>query len=221
MEYKHQVSKRVRRIKIQLLPSGEVYVITPPNTPITAIETCIADYYDWIKQAQKKQITKTILHNTNFIYIFGSKYKLIINNNSKNPSFTKLGFWIKNSEIIYNSITGTDSRPSSSQINQFLKSTAESYLIPRVSQLAVTMNLCYNRVSLKQQRSRWGSCSNSGNLNFNWRLVHFEPKVIDYVIIHELAHLVHQNHSQNFWRLVAQFDPQYNQHRKVLNQYYW
>jgi len=71
------------------------------------------------------------------------------------------------------------------------------------------MNTTYQNVTLKEQKTRWGSCSSKGNLNFNWRLVHFEPPIIDYVIVHELAHRTHMNHSADFWSLVATFDPEY------------
>ena len=73
------------------------------------------------------------------------------------------------------------------------------------------------RICIKKISSRWGSCSSVGNLNFNYKLVHYSPEVIDYVLIHELAHLVHLNHSDKFWALVAKYDGQYKKHRLMLN----
>ena len=74
------------------------------------------------------------------------------------------------------------------------------------------MQTSYNKITLRRQKTRWGSCSSKKNLNFNWQLVYFEPKIIDYVIIHELAHLTHMNHSKNFWQLVEKYDPEYKKH---------
>lgn len=217
MQYTHNVSTRARRVRLHLSPDGGVCVTTPPHTPKWLIDKFVADHHDWIQTAQNNQKKKNKLQTDTNIYLFGAKYSLVVTSESSDAP----GFTINGSQIEFVPIVATQKAPTTTQLHRFLKSTAESYLIPRTTQLAETMQLCYKRISLKQQLSRWGSCSSQGNLNFNWRLVHFAPPVIDYVIIHELAHLVHQNHSSSFWQLVAQFDPQYKLHRKTLNRHYW
>jgi predicted metal-dependent hydrolase len=72
------------------------------------------------------------------------------------------------------------------------------------------------RISVRDQRSRWGSCSKKGNLNFNYRIVLLPPKVADYIIVHELCHLGEFNHSKRFWGLVAKAVPDYKQLKKEL-----
>jgi len=74
----------------------------------------------------------------------------------------------------------------------------------------------YKRVFIKNQKSCWGSCSERGNLNFNYKLAFLPPHIADYVIIHELCHLAELNHSPRFWSLVAQTCPEYKQRRKEL-----
>ena len=74
----------------------------------------------------------------------------------------------------------------------------------------------YARVTIKEQKTRWGSCSRQGNLNFNWRLLLAPLPVLDYVLIHELAHLKEQNHAPRFWALVAQLCPEYRELRRWL-----
>jgi predicted metal-dependent hydrolase len=101
-------------------------------------------------------------------------------------------------------------------LNRFLKSTASHYIIPRTHQLAEKVGVSIGLISLKQQKTRWGSCSSRGNLNFNWRLVHYQPAIIDYVIVHELAHRLEMNHSAAFWKIVAKYDPEYAKHRGWL-----
>ena len=73
-------------------------------------------------------------------------------------------------------------------------------------------------MKITDARTRWGSCSTRGSLNFSWRLVMAPPAVIDYVILHELAHLKIHNHSSNFWSRVAQLVPDYREHKKWLEQ---
>jgi predicted metal-dependent hydrolase len=70
-------------------------------------------------------------------------------------------------------------------------------------------NFAYQRVSIRNQKTRWGSCSSKGNLNFSYRILFLEPEAQDYLIVHELCHLKEFNHSQRFWDLVAQQSPNY------------
>lgn len=74
----------------------------------------------------------------------------------------------------------------------------------------------YNKIHIKDQKSRWGSCSGKGNLNFNWRLIMAPEAVLDYVVIHELCHLIHMNHSPEFWKLVERMCPAYKEQKRWL-----
>jgi predicted metal-dependent hydrolase len=124
-------------------------------------------------------------------------------------------FVSKNSVTIF----GKQRHKPDKNLDTFLKNTAKHYLIPRANRLAKEMGVGFNKITLRQQQTRWGSCSSKGNLSFNWRLVHFEPAIIDYVIIHELAHLKHPNHSADFWQLVKKHDPEYQLHRGWLKRH--
>ena len=93
---------------------------------------------------------------------------------------------------------------------------AQTAFRARLEQLIKPYGFVYGRVSVKGQKSRWGSCSRQGNLNFNWRLLLAPPAVLDYVVIHELCHLKEMNHSARFWQLVARTCPDYATHRRWL-----
>ncbi len=96
------------------------------------------------------------------------------------------------------------------------KVAARALVLERLEHFKTIYPYPYNRVSIKNQVSRWGSCSEKGNLNFNYRIVHLPPHLADYVIVHELCHLWEFNHSQKFWDLVAVAVPDYKAHREEL-----
>ncbi len=97
---------------------------------------------------------------------------------------------------------------------------AKSIILARVKHWAGILDVKYNRVAVKDQRTLWGSCSGRKNLNFNWRLAAAPPEALDYVVIHELCHLREMNHSGKFWALVSLTCPDYAARRKWLKENY-
>jgi predicted metal-dependent hydrolase len=94
---------------------------------------------------------------------------------------------------------------------QLYKEEASNYLIERSKSLSEELRLKPNQIKIQTAQTRWGSCSSLGVINLNWKLMMFSPSLIDYVIIHELCHLKHMNHSQDFWSLVNSFYPHYEE----------
>ena len=88
----------------------------------------------------------------------------------------------------------------------------------RVQYYSLKMDVTYNRVSVRNQKTRWGSCSSKGNLNFNYRLFYLPEELLDYVVVHELAHRLHMNHSKDFWQEVERYFPDYKECRKQLKE---
>lgn len=80
------------------------------------------------------------------------------------------------------------------------------------------MGVKYERIEIRNQRTKWGSCSTTGTLGLNWRLMMAPPEVVDYVVVHELAHLEVQSHSDEFWRLVGEHMPDYESRANWLNE---
>ncbi len=97
-----------------------------------------------------------------------------------------------------------------------LADAAVKTLPPRVAAIAAQLGVTYNRITVRNQSSRWGSCSGRKNLNFNCILMLCPEEVMDYVILHELCHLKEMNHSADFWSLVEQYDPSYRKKEKWL-----
>lgn len=89
----------------------------------------------------------------------------------------------------------------------------------RAAYYAGMMRVNYQKITIKDQKTRWGSCSAKGNLNFNWKLFLMPPEILDYVLVHELAHRIEMNHSDRFWKQVEKIIPDYKERRRWLKEY--
>lgn len=95
---------------------------------------------------------------------------------------------------------------------------AKRIFLERTAYFAKWMGVDYGRITIREQKTRWGSCSSKGNLNFNWKLVLLAPELLDYVVVHELAHRREMNHSKNFWKIVEAELPDYRERRRRLKE---
>ena len=98
------------------------------------------------------------------------------------------------------------------------RQAAKDYIPKRVDYYASEIGVSYERIRIAEQKTRWGSCSSKGTLSFNWKLMLAPPKVLDYVVVHELCHIKEMNHSPRFWKLVEEIMPDYKEDRKWLKE---
>ncbi len=96
------------------------------------------------------------------------------------------------------------------------KTRAETLVRERIEHWNKIYHFTYNKITIRNQRSRWGSCSKKGNLNFNYKIALLSPVLVDYIVVHELCHLGEFNHSRKFWDLVGQTIPDYALRRAEL-----
>ena len=103
---------------------------------------------------------------------------------------------------------------------KYYRNLAREVLGARTGYYARKMGVTYGRISIREQKTRWGSCSGKGNLNFNWKLSLVPDEILDYVVVHELAHRKEMNHSNAFWNVVEKYMPDYKERRKKLREYH-
>jgi predicted metal-dependent hydrolase len=101
-------------------------------------------------------------------------------------------------------------------LEQWYRRQAAEFIGRKADKLSSRLGLTYNRLIIRGQKTRWGSCSQKGNLSFNWNLMIAPEPVIDYVIIHELIHIQEMNHTKRFWKLVDKHCPRWREHKKWL-----
>lgn len=218
-QYIHRTHPRARHIKIRVQPPDQVIVVTPRWIKPADITRFLSQQEAWVQMQLEKVSKYTFGETTDTVTVFGKIYQKCISYQANRPS----GVNIESNQLFINplvdpNLTSASKLDSSirTQLHSFLKRTASQYIIPRTQALSEQMSLTYRQLTLRAQKTRWGSCSSQKNVNFNWRLVHCPTEIIDYVIIHELAHLKHMNHSTQFWQLVTQHNPAHREHRGWL-----
>ncbi|MBU1557770.1 M48 family metallopeptidase [Patescibacteria group bacterium] len=124
--------------------------------------------------------------------------------------------WLLKKINFFNQIK--DSYISKLTKEDYLKNKEKAFLVisERVEFLNRVYNFKFNKISIKNQKTRWGSCSRRGNLNFNYKILFLPDNLRDYIIVHELCHLGEFNHSRNFWNLVAQTFPNFKEIKNEL-----
>lgn len=126
---------------------------------------------------------------------------------------------IKQKKLQYRKREVNAAIPPVQQLSDEQKNAIIKKFDDKVRYFAQIMGLTYGRITIRNQKTRWGSCSSKGNLNFNYKLYFFKEELMDYVIIHELAHRRYMNHSEFFWAEVSKYCPEYKRLRNELKRY--
>ena len=205
---------RTRRKTVGLVveSDGTLTIRAPRWADDDVIGRVISDKRGWIEKKQDEVRTRRRLNPPRtyqsgelFPYL-GGEYALEIVPGNKR---------LKLQDGVFQLGRGNQDRAKSA-FQAWYRRQAKLYIPSRVSRFADTLSLSYNSVKINGAKKRWGSCSSRGNLNFTWRLMMAPTEMIDYVIVHELYHLTHPNHSRAFWGCVGSVVPDYKQKRRWL-----
>lgn len=210
-----------RSMRLRVLTGGILRISCGLRTPQTVISRFVQESASFIEKQlqhlnslQEKFPPKQYLPGETFPFL-GVDKQLRIEAASGRPKAA-----IERDALV---IRGGQTTPKDRRdlIQKFYRSCGKTYLTSRVGFFSDQMGLKPNKLSFRSQSSRWGSCSSTGNISLNWRLMAAPAAVLDYVVIHELAHLRHYNHSPAFWALVAEFSPHFKPLKQWLSQNQW
>ena len=205
--YKLRYSKKARYVRLQISRSSGLELILPRGYDLIDAEKFLLKKSGWIKKH-----LHSVNHTAKKYKFLGNEIKLI----QEFEFFTKKHkINLINGELKITSPAGSKADPGKIYL-AWLKHCAKEYLAPHAFKLARENKFKVNKISVRGQKTRWGSCSTNGNLSFNFMLMEYRREVIDYVIFHELCHLKELNHSKNFWSLVERLCPDYKLFRKEL-----
>jgi predicted metal-dependent hydrolase len=191
---------------------GTLVVRAPVGATRRQIMDIVKKHQDWIdkkqgevKLRQEEAISPVFAEGQEFWYL-GKLYPLAIIENASSPLTLQKEFVLAKEYLPHAQVV----------FEAWYKIEARRFLMERVKKFAGEHGLTYTVIRINSARTRWGSCSSKGSLNFSWRLMMAPPVVIDYVVVHELAHLKQLNHSKAFWAEVQKMMPTYQQHRSWL-----
>ena len=203
-------SKR-KTLSLSINENADLVVRAPHRASYDEIQKFISEKSVWIDN--KQRLIKARLednlnqHSSDKCLYLGSLYPLKIDNNSIEPiSFNGQMF----------TITNVNRERISLSLKSWYKKRFIEVALPRLSYFSDKHNLKVNQVRVKEQKTLWGSCSSKNNINLNYLLIMAPMKVIDYVIVHELVHTIHKNHSAKFWQKVETIMPKYKETRYWL-----
>ncbi len=194
-------SARSSRLRVRVDPDGLVEVVAPERASERAIRSFVATNGAWIERVQARQLARSRasarlgLRDAASVRIYGDPLTIRVGAAS-GGSARRAGERIDAPAVEPDRAVG-----------RLLRREARRVLEERVAFHAERLGLAPGRLSVRDTRSRWGSCSRSGALSFSWRLVLAPAAVLDYVVVHELCHLRHHDHSPRFWAAVEAADP--------------
>jgi len=201
-------SKR-KTLSLTINENAELIIRAPKRLSIEKIQDFINEKENWINRKKRliENQIKDVTSNHNKLLYLGNLFPINVEQNASKELF------FTGEEFIANSI---EPDSLSLSIKKWYKNKFKEIALPRVAYFANKHNLMVNQVRIKNQKTMWGSCSSKNNINLNYLLLMAPMGVIDYVIVHELVHTIHRNHSADFWDSVESIMPEFQEHKRWL-----
>lgn len=224
--YTVRVSDRAKCVRLALSVDKGLEVVLPKNYDHLKIPELIHQKRDWIIRNQRKLDEREAFLQSQAPHELPDVIKLRSLDEEwqiiYNQTVTKFGSITisEQKEQFQLIISGnvTDTEACKTLLKQWLLRKAEKHLFSWLRRVSIQINLPYRTTTIRGQKTLWGSCSSDRNISLNYKLLFLETKVVEYVLIHELCHTIHMNHSAKFWNLVSKFEPNYKTLDESLKQ---
>jgi predicted metal-dependent hydrolase len=212
-----RASDRARRLTVRVFPGGQVEIVVPKGTRPQAVEHFVTRHRTWIdrKVVQYRPLKAESGDSMPAAIRFQASGQCWQVEYADAPGAPKI--MIDGERLL---VRGDLSRAPLVRhaLQRFTMRSAHSILLPWLHQLSAECGLGYVSAQIRRQRTRWGSCSRRGTISLNACLVFQSPEVVRYLLLHELAHTRHMNHSRRFWALVEHLEPGWRQFDAALSQ---
>ena len=209
-DYSLRVSRKAKYAKLQIKPYGGLEVVIPLRFPKKAVPGLVNRHAEWIlRQLQKQQerIPEPVLPNE--IYLAINTYRTEV----------VYGAHRQQDDALSNRllISDSDYQQAVNQLRKWIRQQAWELLPPMLERVSQMTGLSYRKVSIRSQKTRWGSCSSRGTISLNDQLLFVSRDNAEYLMIHELCHTQHMNHSVKFWQMVEHHCSDFRYHEAALN----
>ncbi|MDD3998838.1 MAG: DUF45 domain-containing protein, partial [Candidatus Shapirobacteria bacterium] len=189
--------KRVQTMRLRIIEKNKIMISLPWLMPLIVVKKFLKDNEKWILGQNEKMKKKKSLNKIKSISILGEVYEVELKKSLRDSLV------ILDKKIFINFSKKTEIKKI---IDKKMRVLASKLIKEKTRQLAKKYNLNYGNVGIKNQSSRFGSCSGRGSLNFNWQIILFPVDKFEHVILHELTHLTVKNHSRAFWEQLGKYD---------------
>jgi predicted metal-dependent hydrolase len=208
-------SAKASHVRIRIAPDGRLRASLPLYAPIFLVKRLIKTSRPQLRAMLAEQSSDMTFEHGMQI---GKSHTLIVRpSSSANTTVSRHGQQIVASVPTGKTMDDTEvARAIRDTVIEALRIEAKSYLTKRLAYLAEQGGYHYEKVRFSHASGRWGSCSSNGTISLNIALMKLPFELIDYVLVHELSHTIHMNHSQEFWNVVETVDPHYKAHRRSL-----
>jgi predicted metal-dependent hydrolase len=220
VEYSVRRSDRARRARIQVTADG-VEVVVPRRLSMREVEPFIAEKKPWIERTLRRlreaeaERPATELEDGGQVPYMGEMLLLRV---KIEPSRTRAHV-ARRGEVLVVKVAEAGSGAVADALEGWYRKRARAEVEPRLDAACARAGTGYSKLSIRAQRTRWASCSSSGAMSFNWRLLLAPPQILDYVVEHEVCHLTVHDHSRRFWNLLAARMPEYREHERWLKRH--
>jgi len=215
--YTHIVNNRLKHTYLTFDEEGNL-VIKSPKVSQVYIEKLLLKKSVWINRSREKILEKKgkVLDfgSSDILYLYGKSYALRLQKHTKKR--TKLTFGTEEFILYYSNY---DEEVFQKHVNHFYKEEAKQFIPALVDKWSEIMGLKPNKISFRKTKRQWGSCSGKNNLSFNTMMMKLPHDVIQYIIVHELAHIKYKHHQKSFWKEIEKYMPEYKQHVIELKKY--
>ncbi len=199
--------RHVKRATLRYdVKAQEFKIRVPSHYKQAAVEGFLKEAQGWMEKQLSKTLQLIHIHGCKQISLMGNDVEL-----SYHPS-RRASFFLNDNKLHIMAPTPH----FGPHLEKWLKQIILEYLIDKSEHYSCLLGVQTKKVSIRETKSRWGSCSSKGALSFNWRLIFAPKEIIEYVVAHEVAHLKEMNHSVKFWRLVEHLHPEMDIARKWL-----
>jgi predicted metal-dependent hydrolase len=216
LQWELRVSRRVRYARLQIKPFGGLEVVIPPRFPRHQVPGLVAKHADWARRqlGKQEQLRQSVRLPSHISLAFDNSSTPVIYTADRLQVNFDLFAELSTEKLV---IDADCQRERISKLRNWIRRRARHSFPALLAEISTSTGLEFNRLSIRSQKTRWGSCSIRGNISLNDQLLFMPEATVRYLMIHELCHTRHLNHSKAFWALVEHHCADYRSHEKLLS----